>query len=94
MELSFEVERLDNYAEQLRESLEDMMQDYSTQFASLTGTVEENNKELDFLRKQLGEAQKDYFSLRIQNEVLEAEVEQLKANRELQIGLNEERRLK
>jgi len=41
----------------------------------------------------LGEAQKLYFSLRVTNEVSEEEVDSLKARRDLNLGLNEERRL-
>ena len=32
-----------------------MMNDYRIQFEQLTKNVEENNKELDIIRKQLGE---------------------------------------
>jgi flagellar biosynthesis chaperone FliJ len=70
-----------------------MMVDYRQQFEQLTQTIEENNKEIDFLRKQLGEAQKQYFHLRTNNEILEEEVDALKARRDLNLGLNEERRL-
>ena len=47
-----------------------MMTDYRLQFEQLTKTVEENNKEVEFLRKQLAETQKTYFTLRTQNEIL------------------------
>jgi DNA repair exonuclease SbcCD ATPase subunit len=49
-ELEHELERLENYAHQVRENIQDMMADYRVQFESLTKTVEENNKEIDFIR--------------------------------------------
>lgn len=70
------------------------MGDYSHQFETLTHTIEVNNQELEELRVQLGDTQKQYFSLRVQNEHLEGEVNAVKADRDLQIGLNEERRLR
>ncbi len=69
------------------------MKDYRQQFEQLNATVDENNKEVAFLRQQLGEAQKHYFALRVSNEALDEEVTQAKAQRDLQLGLNEERRL-
>lgn len=52
-----------------------MMSDYRIQFETLTKSVEENNKEIDFIRQQLAETQKQYFSLRGQNEILQEETE-------------------
>lgn len=55
-ELGHELERLENYSTQLKDNILDMMADYRLQFEQLTLSIEENNKEIDFLRKQLGEA--------------------------------------
>ena len=55
-ELEHELERLENYGTQLKDNILDMMADYRLQFEQLTLSIEENNKEIDFLRKQLGEA--------------------------------------
>mmetsp|Transcript_9211 Transcript_9211/g.6981 ORF Transcript_9211/g.6981 Transcript_9211/m.6981 type:complete len:81 (+) Transcript_9211:738-980(+) len=71
-----------------------MMDDYNQQFETLTQAIDNNNGEIDELRRQLSEAQKQYFTLRVQNENLDGDVLALKANRDMQIGLNEERRLK
>ena len=70
-EVEHEIERLEDYSSQLRQNLENMMSDYRVQFLALTQTIEENNKELEYLRKEVGEAQKKYFLLRTQNEILE-----------------------
>eukprot|EP00347_Sterkiella_histriomuscorum_P021445 403333951 len=92
-ELENELERLENYANQLKSNIQDMMQDYRTQFEQLTQTIDQNTQELDSLRKELSDAQKNYFSLRTHNEILEEQVDSLKAHRDLDLGLNEERRL-
>lgn len=46
------------------------------------------------MRKQLATAQKEYFALRVSNETREQEYLQQKTDRDLHIGLNDERRIK
>lgn len=92
-ELEHELERLDNYANQLKANIQDMMDDYKVQFSQLNKTVDENNSQLEQLRAELAEAQRQYYQLRTQNEVQEEQVDVLKTRRELNLGLNEQRRL-
>ena len=46
-----------------------MMDDYRQQFSQLTQTVDQNNIELDRLRKELTDTQNSYYQLRSQNEI-------------------------
>lgn len=48
------------------------MSDYRKQYQTLNNYIDQNNKELIKLRKDLGLAQKNYFNLRTQNESLES----------------------
>ena len=74
--------------------MQDMMSDYRSQFEQLTKAIDCNNQQLMVLRKSLNDSQKVYFDLRTQNEVLSEEVDSLKMRRDLNIGLNEERRVR
>ena len=74
--------------------MQDMMSDYCSQFEQLTKAIDCNNQQLMVLRKSLTDSQKVYFDLRTQNEVLSEEVDSLKMRRDLNIGLNEERRVR
>lgn len=66
-----------------------MMDDYRQQFSQLTQTVDQNNIELDRLRKELTDTQNSYYQLRSQNEIANEQIDSLKARRDLNLGLNE-----
>jgi len=55
--------------------------------------VEQNNAELERLRQEMAAGETSMFSLKTQQHTLESELDSLRARKELQIGLNEERRL-
>jgi len=69
--MSNEVERLEDYSKALRESLSQMMDEYNGQFDQLTQMVDCNRDDLNELRNELVKHQKEYYSVKAENEALE-----------------------
>lgn len=86
-----EANREEGYVVELNKGLKQMLVQYQNQFLELKEMVEKNNAAIELLRQE--SAQNIYFSLKAENETVEQTVELLKADKDLQISLQEKEKV-